>query len=88
MAKSKFKYKTNNRMKAFGVTDFDKHLITINKRLAKARGTTGELLDSIVHETMHARHPRAKEKTVQKMAERTTKRLSKKSKRAYYGKLK
>jgi predicted SprT family Zn-dependent metalloprotease len=95
MKSKKFTYKVDNRMKSMGETDFDKHLIRINKTLHKnQKGSTimgrklkrGELLDSIVHEEMHRKHPKMHEKTVYKLTPKTTAKMSKKSKQKMYKK--
>ena len=82
--KKKYSVKVDNRMKYFGETDTTKKTIKINKRKAKKSGQKGELLDSIRHEVLHAKHPRKSEKRIQKMTERSTKRMSKRSKQKTY----
>ncbi len=84
----KFKYKVANKSKYFGSTDTKKGLITINKKKSKATGQPGELLDSIVHETLHAKHPKMKETPVQKMTKRVIKKLSQLQKKKLYSKVK
>lgn len=76
----------DNKMKVYGETDLAKKTIKINKRKAKKSGNTGELLDSIVHEHTHARHPKMNEKTVQKVTRAILPTLSKRQKKKYYAK--
>ena len=84
----KYKVKVDNKMPYFGDTDTSKKLIRINKHKAKATKQKGELLDTIYHEVAHSKHPRMKEKTIQKMTERNTKYASKKTKAKLYAKVK
>jgi len=81
-----YKHKVNNKLKVFGKTDFDKRTISINKKKAKKSPARGELLDSIVHEHTHARHPRMAEKTVRKVTATMLPTLSRKQKKKYYAK--
>ena len=66
-----------------GETDFDKHVIKINKELAKKHRELGL---TTYHETIHANHPQMLEKTVYKK-EKKFKTLSKKQKAKFYGKV-
>ena len=70
-------------MRAFGDTDTEKKLIRINKKKSKAHGS-GELLDTIVHEKMHADHPKRYERTVRKKTRIMIKRMSNKRKQKMY----
>lgn len=91
-----FKVKKDNKLRVFGETDLDKKVIRINKkksrsvkpgkkvRMLNRKGKSGELLDTIKHELLHVDHPKAKEKTIRKMTERATKRMSKKEKGRLY----
>lgn len=93
---TRYKFKSNNKLKgAYGETDFVKRTITINKKRHKGKRHPGvrknpdgsaNLLDTIVHEMMHSKHPRMKEKTVRKKTPRVVKRLSKKQKKKLYSK--
>jgi len=82
----KFLRRVNNKQRSFGVTDLDKKTITINKRMSKRhkKGGTPELLDTIVHEETHARHPRMNEQTVRRRTKRAIKRMPKRAKKAAY----
>lgn len=77
----------DNKMKDFGETDFDKKKIRINKKKAKKAGP-GEVIDTIVHEELHRKHPKMKEKNVRKKTKSLTGRMSKKVKSKYYSKYK
>lgn len=73
----------DNKMRLYGETDHNKKKIRINKKKAKRSGS-GELLDSIVHEELHRKHPKMRERTVQKKATRQIKKMGKRSKRKMY----
>jgi predicted SprT family Zn-dependent metalloprotease len=75
----KWKREVNNKLKGvYGVTDFQKREIQINKKLHKKDGES--MIDTIVHEEMHMKHPRMKEKTVRKLTPKKVKKMSKKAK--------
>lgn len=80
---AKFRFTLNGRSKWFGETNLKKKEITINKPKAKAKG---KLLETIYHETLHAKHPRMHEKTVYKL-EKRSKTLSRKEKSKLYAKI-
>lgn len=81
-----YTHTVDNKMKAYGQTDFVKREIKVNKKKSAKSGNKGELLDSIVHEHTHARHPKMHEKTVQKVTRALLPTLSKKQKQSYYRK--
>ncbi len=85
MAK-KVKYKVDNKMKLFGQANLDTGEIKINKKKNKAAGK-GELLDTIVHEKLHIKHPKMSEKNIRKKTPIVLKKLSKKSKQQLFNKL-
>ena len=61
----KWKRVVDNKMRWYGETDETKKLIKINK--SKKKNTKpGDIIDTIVHEEMHAVHPQMHEKTVRK----------------------
>lgn len=68
-----WRFKKNNRLNAFGEIDYDKQLIQVNKKKNKE---SGELLDTLVHELMHAKHPKMKEKAVRSQAASKIKKMS------------
>ena len=70
-------------MRDFGETDTTKRVIRINKRKSKKKGR-GEVIDTIVHEEMHARHPRMRERTVEKKTPRLVKRMIRRVKAKLY----
>ncbi len=84
--KDRYKFKVDNSMRGFGETDLDRKVVKVNKKRAKATHQKGELLDTIAHELLHVKHPKAKERTIQKKTERVTKRLSPKEKAKLYSK--
>jgi len=74
-------------MKVHGRTDFEKKLIEINKKASKKfikDGITSKqdstIINTIVHEDLHRKHPKMLEKTVRKKAKQIVKRLSTKKK--------
>lgn len=91
----KWKYKTDNKMRAFGEADFDKKIIRINKKVSKKAAKSKKkiysfpkkestVINSLVHETMHKDHPKMHEKTVRRKSAILVKRLSKKARAKYY----
>lgn len=87
--KKKWKRKTDNRMRDYGEIDFVTGAIKINKKESRAYGKKKKVagvLDTIVHEEMHAKHPRMHEKTVRKKAKRRIKKMSRKQKAKQYSK--
>ena len=78
-----FKYKrtVNNKLRTQGETDTDKHVIVVNKKKSKKKSS---IIDTIVHEEMHAKHPRVHEKTVYKKTPKVVKKLSPKAKQKLY----
>lgn len=81
-------------MPDFGVTDFDKGTITINKKLHKKAkknpkkyGFTKKdstLLNTIVHEKLHTKHPKMHERTVRKLAHKKVAGMSSSQKKKQY----
>ena len=96
----KFAFKVDNKLRgAFGETDFDKRTIRINKKKHKEAKKAGKspyvglskkeltLLNTIVHEDMHRKHPRMTEKEVRKKTRAVIERMSTARKQAMYKKL-
>lgn len=79
----KWKRKTDNKMHAYGDTDLEQKVIRVNKKKSK-KGGKGEVLDTIVHEAYHAKHPKAHERTTRKKTKNIIKHLNKKQKKSYY----
>ena len=89
-------------MRWFGDADLDKKVIRINvkknkqvgKNLMKVPGkksqrvSRGELLDTLVHETLHVKYPKKSETKIQKLAEKKMKVMSKKQRAKYYNLIK
>lgn len=82
-------------MHAYGDTDLKKHIIRVNRK--KARKTPmfkrpvnkhasryPDVLDTIVHEELHAAHPKMRERTVRKRARKLVKKLRPHQKRKLY----
>ena len=57
-----YQRKVDNRMKQSGDIDFDTRQIRVNK--TRSRGEVGGILDTIVHEETHRKHPQMREKAV------------------------
>jgi len=70
-------------MRDYGDTDDAKKLIRINAKKSKKSGR-GELLDTITHEIIHAKHNKMHEKTVYKQTPKEIKKMSQQSKRRLY----
>jgi len=75
--------KVDNKMRNFGDTDYKKKTIRVNKKKAKETGK-GELLDTIVHEETHWKHPKMREKTVRRKTKKSISKMSKKQKKRLY----
>ena len=73
-------------MRDFGSFDPNTGIIRINKRKNKKSKKRGELIDTIVHEEMHARHPKMYEKTVRKKTVQLLKKMSRNRKNRLYSK--
>ena len=82
--KKMYKRKVDNRMHAFGDTDLGKKVIRVNKKKSKRDGSRGEVLDTIVHEAAHAKHPKMKEKNIRTHTKKLVKKLNRKQKKSYY----
>ncbi len=86
-----FKRIVDNKMRSWGDTDLEKKVIRINKKKSKnvpfkkslPKGYP-EVLDTIVHEEMHAKYPKMKEMDVRKKTRRMIEKMTKKQKSKYY----
>lgn len=78
-----YKRSVNNKLRVLGVTDTSKRTIKINKTRNKKAGR-GELIDTIAHEEMHAKHPRMHEKTIRRKTPKAVKRMKKNTKQKMY----
>lgn len=81
------KYRIHNKSRDFGSYDESKDLILINKKRNKKAGK-GELLDSIVHESLHAKHKKMSERDVRRKTAKMIANMSPNEKAKYYAKLK
>jgi len=89
--KKRWKRRTDNRMRDYGEIDYHTGAIRINKKASKAYGKKHKMagvLDTIVHEEMHAGHPRMGEKAVKKRTKRKIKKMSRSQKKRQYSKYK
>lgn len=89
-----WKFKTDNKMRgAYGETDYDKKTIRVNKKRHKSakaqrinKNAQGKesIIDTIVHEKLHAKHPKMHEKTVRTLAKAMVARMPAKQKAKHY----
>lgn len=79
----KYKRTTDNKMRDYGETDLEKKTVRINKSKKKNK-KPGDILDTIVHEKMHIRHPKKLERTVRKETKKVIKKMGKKLKAKHY----
>lgn len=97
--KGEWKYVSDPKMKgAFGETDFGKKRIRVNKKLSKraAKMKKGvhkkygmskketSVINTLVHERMHAQHPRMHERTVRRNTRRKVARMGRRAKQRLY----
>jgi hypothetical protein len=89
-----FKIVKSRKLKALGQTDFKSHVVTMNNawhrignphRPSKTRKVP-EILKTRVHELNHIRHPKKRERAVQKDTNRIIKRMIPKQKKKLYNK--
>ncbi len=80
-----YKRVVDNHMRFFGDIDYEKRKIRLNKSKKKNK-KPGEILNTIVHEEMHRRHPSMHEKTIKKETKRQLAKMSKRQKEKYYSK--
>lgn len=84
-SKDGYKRVVDNRMRFYGDIDYDKKKIRINKS-KKKNERPGEILNTIVHEEIHRKHPGKFERTTKKETRRLIAKMSKKQKEKYYSK--
>lgn len=95
----KYKKVINNKLKGtYGITDFVKKTITINKKrhsgknhgngIKKNKNGTASIIDTIVHEMTHAKHPKMSEKMVLKKTAQNLKKMTMQTKKKLYSKFK
>jgi hypothetical protein len=76
--------KVDNKMHSFGDFNEATGKIRINKKMNKAKGDSGELINTEVHESLHAKNPRLTEKQVYSKTKKIVKKMSKKAKKKMY----
>ena len=81
----KYKRIVDNNSRWQGDTDTKKRIIRINKHKSKKKSS---IIDTIVHEEMHAKHPAMSERTIRKKVPLMLKRLSRKAKNRLYARYK
>lgn len=77
-----YKRAVSNKMQGYGLTDFEKKTVKINK--SKTKNGKGEVLDTIVHEKEHILHPKKYERTVRKDTARKINKMTGKAKSKHY----
>jgi hypothetical protein len=77
-----YKRVVSNKMKDFGETNFQKRTIRINK--SKKKNSSGDIIDTIVHEKEHILHPRKHEYTVRRDTKKKLKRMGSVQKAKHY----
>jgi len=83
----KFKRVKDNKMRDYGDTDWNKRVIRVNKSKKKNK-KRGDIINTIVHEERHVKHPKEHEKTVRKKTKLSVKRMNSKTKKRAYGRYK
>ena len=76
----------DNSMRGYGDTEWKQDgsiAVRINKKKSKKEGRC-EVLDSIVHEETHLKHPRMHERTVKKKTKASIGRMGRKQKQKHY----
>jgi hypothetical protein len=81
--KDGFKRKVDNKMRYYGDTDLEKKEIRVNKSKKKNK-KSGDILNTIVHEEMHADHPRMHERTIRRLTKAKIERMTPDRKQKYY----
>jgi len=79
----------NNKMPYFGTTEYlnlEQSKITINKVKNRNSPNRAELLDTMVHEELHALHPNLREEDVRHLTPHITSRMTGKEKHNLYNK--
>jgi len=83
----KWKYLVDNKLKgAYGETDFEKKTVRVNKKRHKGKLSKGfskkegSLINTMVHEDLHVKHPKMAEKKVRKVAKKKVEKMGAKAK--------
>ena len=85
--KKKYKRRVDNKMRDYGEIDYHTGAIRINKKASKKWGKKHKkagVLDTIVHEEIHARHQKMGERAVVKRTKKKVKKMSKRQKVKHY----
>lgn len=78
-----YKRVVDNKMRWYGDIDDEKNIIRINK--SKKKNTKlGDILNSIVHEERHLKHPQEHEDTIRKKTLEEIKHMTRKQKQRLY----
>jgi len=77
-----YKRAIDNKMHAFGETNYAKKTIRINK--SKKKNSHGDIINTIVHEKEHILHPKKHEQTVRKDTAKKLKRMNQIQKAKHY----
>lgn len=87
----RWKRVVDNKMRSFGETNLGKRIIRINKKMHKDKSPRFGIskkditvINTIVHEEMHSKHPKMHEKTVRKLTRKKVAKLSRKHKKKLY----
>lgn len=87
--RKKYKRIVDNKMRNYGDIDDDKKVIRINKKKSKEwtkKHKKPGVLDTIVHEETHRKHPKMGEKAVKKKTKKQIKQMGQKQKVKEYSK--
>lgn len=86
MKRKKIRRIVDNKMRSYGDTDLERKVIRINK--SKKKNKRGDIIDTILHEELHAKHPRMHENTIKKMVKKKLTTISEKQKQKLYNRYK
>lgn len=78
-----YKKVVDNKMRDFGETDLAKGVIKINKSKKKNK-KRGDIIDTIVHEENHVKHPKMHERNIRKKTKTDLKRMKATVKKKLY----
>jgi hypothetical protein len=79
-----YRVKRDDKMRWQGDTDFERKIIRINPKKSKKKSGRGGVIDTLVHETYHADHPKATEKTTYKAVPKKLKKMGSAQKNRLY----
>jgi hypothetical protein len=87
MPKDGYKRIVDPKMKCWGYIDEKKKIIRIRKKggvIGHIKNKPGNVLDTIVHEEIHRKHPKLNEWQTRRKTKRDIKKMSDKQKQKYY----